>query len=102
MTYKEVETQKEYRLLLDDIMKESKELVRKFPEVIMYKSILDQVLDIYEVIKKNKKLSEDQIYSRYTLGNMAVKNFDTEHELYGRKLEDIFGGLFEYFDMPSS
>lgn len=66
----------------------------------MYLSILNQLIAINRQIANSIRLTDDQINEKYSLGAIAVKNFDSEKELYGRKLEDAFGALFEYWDLP--
>jgi len=69
----------------------------------MYQEIYNQLLDINElVVVQERKISDDEIYSRYTLGAIATKNFDLEHEIYAQKLSDIFGGSFDYYQMPEA
>lgn len=102
MSYKEVETQREYRELLTAVLEETQLLINDLQSVVLYKVIFKEVSDINELIAKKKKLSEEQIYKRYTIGSIAVKNFDSENDLYSLKLQDIFGGLFEYYDLPKS
>lgn len=61
--------------------------------------ILDQLLDIKENVVELGVLTEfDEINERYTLGGIAVKNFD-EDDLLGQRLSDVFGGALEYEEM---
>lgn len=100
MNYKEVNTKKEYNNLLSELSIESKSLADKYPEISIYKSIYNQIIDIESMISNNIKLSENDIYKKYSIGAIAVKNFDCENDIFGRKLQDLFGALFEYWDMP--
>ncbi|MBL4746853.1 MAG: hypothetical protein JKY08_10850 [Flavobacteriaceae bacterium] len=100
MNYIEVKTKKEYIILLNELLKETKDLTNRFPSLSIYLSIENQIIDIIDIIEKKQRLSDNDIYKRYTLGAIAVKNFDSKKEIYGRKLEDIFGALFEYWNMP--
>ncbi|TWP28384.1 hypothetical protein ETU08_09065 [Apibacter muscae] len=100
MNYKEVNTKKEYNLLILKVKKETEKLFYKYPEITIYKIILDQLIDIISSLKSNKKFTDNEIYKRYNLGAIAVKNFDCDEDLYGRELQDIFGGLFDYHQMP--
>ncbi|ANF52011.1 hypothetical protein A0O34_16485 [Chryseobacterium glaciei] len=102
MNYKEVNTKKEYNNLLSELSIESKNLADKYPEISIYKSIYNQIIDIESMISNNIKLSENDIYKKYSIGAIAVKNFDCENDIFGRKLQDLFGALFEYWDMPQS
>jgi hypothetical protein len=49
-------------------------------------------MKVYILIRK-------QITERYTLGAIAVKNFDESDEIYQR-LCDIFGGAIVYHELP--
>ncbi len=101
--YKEVQTKKEYRELMEEILIETHGFVVKFPQITMYKSIFDQLYDIKNtIIIQQKELDEDEIDERYNLGGIVSKNFDSENELYARKLEDIFGAASEYYTLPEN
>jgi hypothetical protein len=94
-------TQAHYKEILDAVTTETELLKEKFPDLMMYKSILEQLLDIKKIIvDENKVLSEDDIYDRYSLGAIAVKNFSLESDEYAQKLSDAFGGIFDYYEMP--
>jgi len=102
MNYKEVNTKKEYNNLLNELSIESKILTDKYPEISIYKSIHNQIDDIQNMIHNNIKLSENDLSKKYSIGAIAVKNFDCEKDIFGRKLQDLFGALFEYCNMPES
>lgn len=101
MDYQEVETKKEFRDLIEEMIKETANLILRFPQIEMYQSIYDQLQDIkYTIIVNKKELTEDEVDERYTIGAIVTNNFDSEKELYARKLEDIFGAACEYFELP--
>ncbi len=86
-----------YRDTLNLATQKTEELMKLFPEISMYKSIYNQLLDIDEkLIKNNIVFSENELYKRYSLGHLAVKNFDYENDEYAKLLIDIFGGAFDY------
>lgn len=63
------------------------------------RTILDQLLDIKENVVDLGVLTEwDEINERYTLGGLAVKNFEENDEL-GQRLRDVFWGALEYNEM---
>jgi hypothetical protein len=94
-------TKAKYRQIVEETLVQTKASLERFPLIGMYKSIYNQIVDIKEnIIDKNIRFSEDDMQQRYTLGAIAVKNFDLEHEEYGQRLSDIFGGADEYFDSP--
>jgi hypothetical protein len=94
-------TKARYRQIVNETLAQTKNLLERFPEIGMYKSIYKQIEDIREnIIGKGVKFSADEIQDRYTLGAIAVKNFDLEHEEYAQRLSDIFGGADEYPASP--
>ncbi|MCQ4141562.1 immunity protein Tsi6 family protein [Chryseobacterium sp. EO14] len=88
---------KSYRDNLNLAIHKTEELIKLSPEIPMYQSIYRQLLDINEKIIKNTTVfSENELYKRYFLGHLAVKNFDYENDEYAKLLIDIFGGVFDY------
>jgi len=94
-------TKKYYKEIVEDVIKETEENIKMFPSISMYVSILNQLKDIQKnIITNNIEFDENTLYKRYSLGSIAVKNFDLEHEEYAQKLSDVFGGSFNYYLMP--
>ncbi len=94
-------TKNKYKEILNIALNETRLLVERNPEMGIYKVIYDQLTDIKDnIIIKNKIFTENEIFNKYTLGAIAVKNFDIEHDEYGQKLSDIFGGAVDYHQMP--
>jgi|GEM_PF-92372 len=92
-----------YRDTLNLAIQKTEELMKLFPEISMYHSIYNQLLDIDEKIVKNDIVfSENELYKRYFLGHLAVKNFDYENDEYAKLLIDIFGGAFDYHSSSES
>jgi len=61
--------------------------------------ILNQLLDIKENVVDLEVLTEwDEINERYTLGGLAVNNYEEEDEL-GQRIKDVLGGALEYKEM---
>lgn len=91
----ENETKSNYRLILCETLA----LIEKQKEgmpISLCEDIYEQLLDIKEsVIDRQIYTSEDDIDERYTLGGIAVKDFDDGDEMQER-LCDIFGGASEY------
>lgn len=100
MEYQEVKTKKEYLNLLDKVREESRILAERNPSMKIYESIFNQLSDVKRLLDSNHIFSESEIYTRYSFGAIAVKNFDCDNELYGRELQDLFGGLFDFAQMP--
>ena len=94
-------TKKYYREVVNLAIKETRDLIAMSPEVIMYHSIYNQLIDIkLNIIEKNKIFSRFELYRRYSLGNIAVKNFKGGVDEYSQKLIDSYGGAFDYYKMP--
>ena len=71
------------------------------PKVAIYASIYNQLVDIKQNIIEENKVSPDSNYiKRYSLGMIAVKNFDENADEYAQKLIDSYGGTFDYNKMP--
>ena len=99
--YNDNRTQARYNQILNETLDMTKDLMTRFPEISMYNVIYDQIVDIKKnVIESGKRLTEDEIYKRYNLGSIAVHNFDTDHDEYGIRLTDVFGGCFDYHEVP--
>lgn len=100
MDYQEVKTKKEYLNLLYKVIEESRLLANNNPSIKIYLSIYNQLTDVSILLNKGIVLKKEEIYDRYSFGAIAVKNFDCDEDLYGRELQDLFGGLFDYPLMP--
>ncbi|QNK61051.1 hypothetical protein H7F33_10685 [Pedobacter sp. PAMC26386] len=99
--YKRVTTKKEYRNVIQETLLETEKLISKFPELSIYQDIRSQIMLIKEdVLIKQLRMTLFEIIDKYTLGAIAVKNFDLEHDPYAQKLSDIAGLSCKYFDLP--
>lgn len=68
-------------------------------EDILSQNILDQLLDIRENVIELGVLTEwDDINERYTLGGMAIKNFEEDDEL-GQRIQNVFCGALNYHNL---
>ena len=93
-------TKKYYREVVNLAIKETRDLIAMSPKIVMYHSIYNQLIDIkLNIIEKNTIFSRFELYRRYSLGNIAVKNFDEESDEYSQKLIDSYGGAFDYYKM---
>lgn len=94
-------SKQDYREIVSQAIIETGKLLEMSPEMTMYHSIYNQLIDINEkVIKNSIVFSDREIYGRYSLGALATKNFDIENDEYAQKLSDSFGGMFDYHEMP--
>lgn len=94
-------TKKYYREIVDLAIEETKNLMEMSPKVAIYLSIYNQLVDIKQnIIEENKVFSRFELYKRYSLGMIAVKNFDENADEYAQKLIDSYGGTFDYNKMP--
>jgi hypothetical protein len=94
-------TKKYYREIINQAIIKTDELLKMSPEIQIYHSIYNQLIDINEkIVKNNLVFSENELSERYSLGELIVKNFDLENDEYAQKLSDSFGGMFDYHKMP--
>ena len=94
-------TKKYYREIVNLAIEETKNLMEMSPKVAIYASIYNQLVDIKQnIIEENKVFSRFELYKRYSLGMIAVKNFDENADEYAQNLIDIYGGTFYYNKMP--
>jgi len=94
-------TKEYYREILNQAISKTEELLKMSPQIQIYHSIYSQLVNILEeVVKNNVVFSEKELYEKYSLGAIAAKNFDLEHDEYAQKLSDSFGGIFDYDKMP--
>lgn len=93
-------TKKYYREIVDLAIEETQKLLEISPEIAMYRSILNQLIDIkHTIIEQCKVFAVMELYRKYSLGLIAVKNFDETTDEYAQKLIDSYGGAFDYYDM---
>lgn len=93
-------TKKYYREIVDLAIEETQKLLEISPEIAMYRSILNQLIDIkHTIIEQCKVFAVMDLYRKYSLGLIAVKNFDEATDEYAQKLIDSYGGAFDYYDM---
>ena len=91
-------TKAEYQQLLNETI-DIFRLQSKNENDELSRIILEQLLDIKENVVNLGVLTElDEINERYTLGGLAVNNFEEEDEL-GQRLRDVFWGALEYEEM---
>ena len=93
-------TKKYYREIVDLAIEETQKLLEISPEIAMYRSILNQLIDIkHTIIEQCKVFAVMELYRKYSLGLIAAKNFDEATDEYAQKLIDSYGGAFDYYDM---
>ena len=92
-------TKKYYREIVDLAIEETQKLLEISPEIVMYRSILNQLIDIkHTIIEQCKVFSVMDLYRKYSLGLIAVKNFDEATE-YAQKLVDPYLSACYYYAM---
>lgn len=90
-----------YQEIMAQAMAETDRLRKMSPEVALYEVIYAQLMDLKEqVIDRGMVIPRSVLYKRYSLGTIAVKNFDEEHDPYAQKLCDCYGGALDYHKMP--
>lgn len=90
-----------YQEIMEQAMAETDRLRKMSPDVALYEVIYAQLMDLKEqVIDRSIVFSRSVLYKRYSLGTIAVKNFDEEYDPYAQKLCDCYGGALDYHKMP--
>ncbi len=88
-----------YKKILKDTIVIVADSLEQEPDVLI-QNIHDQLVDIQKNIVDNGLYSDwELINERYTLGAIAVKNYDEDDEMYQR-LCDIYGGAILYSELP--
>ena len=90
-----------YQEIMAQAMAETDQLRKMSPDVSMYEVIYAQLMDLKtQVIDRGMVIPRSVLCKRYSLGTIAVKNFDEEHDPYAQKLCDCYGGALDYHAMP--
>lgn len=91
----ENKTKRYYKELLEETLSIASDNSKKH-NTSMWHSIVNQIIDIKEnVVQKQIFDDWEEIYDRYTLGTIAIQNFEENDEMQHR-LCDIFGGAVHY------
>lgn len=91
----ENKTRTYYKIILDEAITLIEEAVVKTP-CPLYDNILMQLHDIkMNVVKLQEITDSEEVFERYSIGAIAVKNIDDSDELQAR-LCDIFWGAVHY------
>jgi len=88
-------TKEYYRQILKSVIVETKMYCEKSPDIAIYLTIYEQLLDLQQNI-----ITKREIEDKYTFGVIAARNFDDDDE-YGQKLMDLNGGALDYNKMPA-
>lgn len=95
------ETKIEYRNILEVTIKETVAIEQRFPQLPLYSSILNQLLAIEREIVLNEQFyTKEMIMDKFSLGAIAVNNFDSDNDPYAEKLMYIFGLSYKYLNLP--
>jgi c-di-AMP phosphodiesterase-like protein len=91
----------EYLTKLFGAITETEDLVKRFPQLYIYDSILNQLLYIKNILVDQGRIPAPDELERITLGAIAIKNFDDYsgvQDPYGQMLIRIYGGICLYAD----
>ena len=103
--YKGIKNQKEAQRVIEETLEETKKLMDKFPEIVIYKTIFEKIRLIKNdiLIHKIAMTPFEMISSRkYQLGAIVVKNFDMKNNEYAKKLSDIANLPHTYWKLSSA
>jgi hypothetical protein len=93
-------SKQEFNNLLNETLIETDELRKRFAEILMYENLYKQLGALKNLLIEQKlTLSKDYIYDNFTIGAIATKNFEYEHEIYAQKLMRIFGTSLRYGEL---
>ena len=91
-------TKEYYQQILKSVIVETKMYCKKSPDIAIYLTIYEQLLDLQQNIINQSGLTKREIENKYTFGIIAARNFDEDDE-YGQKLMDLNGGALDYNKM---
>jgi hypothetical protein len=89
-------TRKQYFEILKEAILQTEKYIQVYPELTMYKSILNQLIFIQNIVVNENRVPEKEEIDRVTLGSIAVKNFDYEHDEYADILMDCYSKFLRY------
>lgn len=93
------ESKRNYSFFLDETINMVGDIVKQ-SDSQLFKIILSQLYDIKENVVRTGKLTDwTDIDDRYTIGSLAVQNFDDNDPMKDR-IKTIFYGAIEYADLP--
>lgn len=93
-------TKEEYSNLLHETILYLNTLKNSGIDDYLYDLIIAQLIDIKEkVVIKRELIDEDEINERYSIGGIAIKNFEEGSEMRER-LCDIFSGAMDFAFLP--
>lgn len=91
-------TREYYRVLLDEALINAENRL-KVEQTSIWNSIVNQLRDIKEmVIEKQAIAGWEDIYGRYTLGTVAIRELSENDEMQ-KRLCDIFWGAVHYTEL---
>lgn len=91
-------TKANFGLLLDETIITVQKLLKSAPAEI-YVVILSELEDIKEtIVTLGIPLDEDEIYQRYSLGSIAIKNLESDSDLY-KRITTLFYGVSVYSEL---
>jgi hypothetical protein len=95
-------TKKYYQEIVEKALVIAKEEYEESPDIPINISLYNQLLDIKRtVISEHKVYTEDEADQKYSLGIMAIRNFDGyENFDYKDMLVDVAFGISLYPGMP--
>ena len=95
----EKKSKSEYRRFLNEVIGWMEDIMQRVDDDI-YVLIYNQLLDIKENVVDWALFTEwDEINQRYTLGGLAVKNFEEDDEMR-MVLVNVFCGAIHYSEYP--
>lgn len=100
MEFTKETTKNEYHAFLNETLYIFANKYQRSPNYL-FQIIIEQLLDIQANMVENGNLNnwdKAEINERYTLGGIAVKNFE-EHDVLRKRLQDTFYGALHYREL---
>lgn len=87
-----------YQKIVNETLFISEERLKE-EHLLLWNSIVNQLKDIKEMVIEQQAFSDwEEVYDRYTLGTISVREFTEEDEMQAR-LCDIFWGAVHYSEL---
>ncbi|GAB2700570.1 hypothetical protein GCM10027037_26760 [Mucilaginibacter koreensis] len=97
-----ITTKASFKKMINETIEETENLKNKFPEISMYNTLFLQLIALRSLLVEQKLIvSKTDIDEQFTIGAIATKNFDYEHDLYAQKLVRIFGAALRYNELQA-
>ncbi len=92
-----INTKEEFKNILNESVAETKKLADAYKEIAVYDIVFQQLLFIKKVMLEEKRKPTEQECELIMIGNIAVKNFESDMPNFARKLIEL-DYYFEFYE----